>query len=642
MVTGVATAVLMVAAALGAGTAALAAARVLNRLEPAERLALGFAVGSGILGWLTFFPAGLHWLDGFTLVAMVVACLPGWRWALPAMRALRWEAPDGVGKILLAVLGVVLFLDLTEALAPPVDADSLAYHFALPKSFLAAGGLEPVYRANDGLTPLLQHMAYLLALALGGETAMTLWTMVTGWALAGCVFVIARRHLSFNYSLAVTLVLLTTPAVIYGAGSGQVEVRNGMLTVAAAAFVAHALETGRPGFVALAGLAAGFFAGSKYTGLLLVVACGIFILLQRRWFRSGAVFGIFCILAGGQWYLWNWWVTGDPIFPVLYGVVRYWENVPWNDQIHAYYLSALDERVVPANLFWLLVYPFKATLAPEPLFQSLRIGFGPVLLVLLPFSVVAVWHCGRRAWLGPLALYAGISLAVYVLWFFFGPSQRVRHLLPVYPLALMATAVAAERSARYIAAAGPPLTGALAAIIATQLAGAVFFSITYVERLINGEPRDSFLQRNISLYDAVPWINRNLKMTDRLLLTDRQLNYFIDVPVFYGLSYTQAMIEMHPAAQSARKFWSQLREQGITHVLVAATTPGQRSADQVGRFVGPLIDNGCMRVQKTFDLRGIGSRTLQYAAPTSRQIVALAQSCTFPSEARDGSGSIQR
>jgi len=633
---------LMVVAALGAGTATLAAARVLDYLEPSERLAFGFALGSGILGWLMFFPAWLHRLDGLTLSAVAAACLLGWRWVLPAIRVLGWEASDAVGRTLLVILAVVLFLDLTEALAPPVDADTLAYHFALPKSILAAGGLEPLYRAIDGQTLLLQQMSYLFAVAVGGEAAMSLWTMVTGWTLAGCVFVVVRRHLSFNFSLAITLVLLTTPAVLYGAGSGQVEVRNALLTVAAAMFVSRALRTEYPGFAALAGLAAGFSAGGKYAGLFLVAACGVFILLQRRWFRAGLVFGIFCAVAGSQWYVWNWWVTGDPIFPGLYGVVRYWENVPWNDQIHAVFLSTLEERAVPANLFWLFAYPVKATLAPAPLFESLRVGFGPALLIFLPFSVIAVWHCGGRVWREPLAIYAGISLTVYVLWFFLGPSQRVRYLLPVYPLALIAIAVAAERCTRYVAASGLPLTSGFAVIIAVQLAGTILFGITYVERLVNSESRDSFLQRNVSLYEVVPWINRNLKMTDRLLLVDRQLNYYIDVPVFYGLNYTQAMIEIHPGAHSARKFWSQAREQAITHVLAMETTPERRSTDPIARLVGALVDNGCMRVQKTFDLRGIGSRTLQHYASASRQIVALEQTCEFPSGAEGGSGAIRR
>ena len=89
------------------------------------------------------------------------------------------ERADGVFWALLAMLAFVLACDLCEGLAPPADADSLAYHFALPKQFLSAGHLQFVPRAVDGAVPLLPQMTYLVALGLGGERAMTLWTMVS-------------------------------------------------------------------------------------------------------------------------------------------------------------------------------------------------------------------------------------------------------------------------------------------------------------------------------------------------------------------------------------------------------------------------------------------------------------------------------
>src|SRR3546814_20281685 len=72
--------------------------------------------------------------------------------------------------------------DLLEALSPPADADTSAYHFALPKYFVQLGGLEFVPRAVDGAIPMLIHMPYVPVLALGGELALTLWAGISGWA----------------------------------------------------------------------------------------------------------------------------------------------------------------------------------------------------------------------------------------------------------------------------------------------------------------------------------------------------------------------------------------------------------------------------------------------------------------------------
>ena len=189
-------------------------------------------------------------------------------------------------------------------------------------------------RALDGAVPLLVQMTYVPALGLGGERALTLWTFVSGWGLAALFYTVCRRHLDITWSLAAVLVLVTTPAVVFGAGSGQVEARLAMFAAVAAIATASALGTGRLRYAALAGLAAGFFMGGKYTGLFFVAATGVVLLARRGWLIRGAVFAGAALVAGGQWYGWNWYNTGDPVFPLLFGWLDYGDNGYW-DADHA-------------------------------------------------------------------------------------------------------------------------------------------------------------------------------------------------------------------------------------------------------------------------------------------------------------------
>jgi len=159
---------------------------------------------------------------------------------------------------LICLITLVLGYDFLEALALPTDGDSLAYHFSLAKSFLNKGELYPLYQAIEGTIPLLQQMTYMADLGTGGELTMTLWAMASGWAASAMLFVIARRFLNLNWSLALTLVSLTTPAVIYGAGSGQNEVRNASFVLVAALAVVEARRTDLLRYAALAGIAAFF------------------------------------------------------------------------------------------------------------------------------------------------------------------------------------------------------------------------------------------------------------------------------------------------------------------------------------------------------------------------------------------------
>ncbi len=613
---------LVVTAGLGAGALVLAATRTLDGRPNAERLAMAFAIGTGVLGWLGFFAALGGLVDSLSLIMICAALVPGVillkgrRRASPAVRFDAWS------KILLAAIAVAMVFNLLEGLSPPVDADSLAYHFALPKMFLAQGRLVFVPRAADGAVPLLQQMTYMTALGIGGERALTLWSMFGGWGAAALVYAISRRHLNVNWSLVVALAFLTTPAVVYGSGNGQVEVTNAMFTLAAAVAVADALATGRIGYAVVAGLLAGFFAGSKYTGLAVAFSLGLTVLFQRRWLAHGAALSAAFLIAGSQWYAWNWWNTGDPLFPMLYGLVQYREGFPWNQAQNTFFKNMMDNyRGVPANLWWLLLYPFKATLDPLIEFQSLRIGFGPYVLVMLPLALVTLWRRRRRLIGNPLTVYGAVVMVSYVLWFFLLPSQLVRHFLPLYPLLLICVTVAAQRAIGERAALVRPAVWGLGAVLLMQVAGQGLFTLNYARHILSGEDHDAFLARNVTGYAVAEWINKNLGPEDRVLVPYRQMIYLIDVPTFYAQTAQQAVIELRPDNLDAGRLWRQLRSLGITYIL-DETPSGAPIVPGIWNYtIRDLAKQGCLEQRIRFKTPVYTSRTLPSYNYSRREMV---------------------
>ena len=114
----------------------------LNFLAPASRYAwaekcgTAFALGFGTIGWLLFWPGILGFL-GQSMLWMVL--VPGWLGAFVFGRDLvkiRVQRIDHITILLVLLFLIYLCLDFFEALSPPVDADSLAYHYALHKQFL--------------------------------------------------------------------------------------------------------------------------------------------------------------------------------------------------------------------------------------------------------------------------------------------------------------------------------------------------------------------------------------------------------------------------------------------------------------------------------------------------------------------------
>jgi len=617
---------LLTAGTLGGGALLLRALGCLGRLPVGERPAWAFAAGFGLLGWAMFFLALAGALSPWAvggLCALGLAGLPllGGAWRVEA-RIDRW------GWALLTLLAMLAGLDLIEAMAPPADADSLAYHFAIPKEVLAAGHLIFFPRAVDGAIPLLCQMTYLAALDLGGERGMTLWCAVSGWGAAALLFALARRRMDFNAALALTLVWQTVPLVVAAAGSGQIEVRLAMFATTAAFAAAEASGKGGWRFAALAGLFGGFLAASKYPGLFIVAAVGLALAARPGRVGNSLAFGLAVAVAGCQWYGWNWWNTGDPVFPMLFGKIAYRDGVPWNAAQQTFMASAFfgSEKLVPQNLWWLLAYPFKATLEAQPVFESGRTGLGPAPLLLLPFAVAGL--ALRRGRMASLAVPAAIVALTYAAWFLFGPSQRVRHLAPLLPTLLLVMGASALPATKRLPVLSRPLAAATAMVLLLQTAGAGIYSLNYLRHLLGSEGRDAFLERNVSGYDLAHWLNGHLVSDDRVAVQQRQLNYYLDVPYFYVHGYDQAEIEIRPESLDPMVFWQQLRRANITHLAANLEAPGNGGFD---RLATQLTDSGCGHVIAHVEARQIGSRTLPEYGTHGFDIVELAAaSCPLP------------
>jgi len=595
---------------IGFGAATLRLFGTSENLSWGARACWSFALGTGVLGWL-LFPAGVLGFFGGTPLALLLttgAC--GVIFLGRPSAVIAWPRLDWVQWMLLGLLSIAAAFDLLEGMSPPADGDSLAYHFQLAKQFLGAGRIEFVPRALDGAVPLLVQMTYVPTLGLGGEHALTLWTFVSGWGLGALFYTVCRRHLDITWSLAAVLVLVTTPAVVFGAGSGQVEARLAMFAIVAAVAAASALGSGLLRYAALAGLAAGFFMGGKYTGLFFVAATGFVLLAGRGWLARGAVYAGATLVAGGQWYGWNWYNTGDPVFPLLFGWLNYGDNGYW-DADHAALLKQAffgEEQAVAKTPLWFLLYPIMATLASPPQFESGRTGFGPYILLIFPFALAGLWKFRDRVARSPLAPVAAIVTVFFALWFFIGSSQRVRHLLPVLPLLLLVVTIGAGKWCD-----GPgrlrPMATAVALTVAVQLAGAGIFGLGFARHVFADGSRDTFLRQNVADYVAVQWINAHLGPADRVYLTIRNLNYLIDIPIYYGHFAGEVLIDNRPAVYDPARFYRQLRNQGITHLLVAEEVPPTGPAATGPQWRG-LMQMGCAETIKRLKVGIFESRTL--------------------------------
>ena len=351
----------MIMASIGFGLIALRAFGAEKSLQSVlERVMSGFVLGIGILGWLLFFPGALGAFSPAVFwgaMAAGVAALFSRMSSLKGLAASRPLKPMDIA--LFSVLAVIAAFDLLEAIAPAADADTLAYHFALPRDFVANGEILFNARAVTGAIPLLVHMTYAAALATGGELSLTLWAAATGWAPGLLLYAVVRRHLSRTWSLVLLALFLTTPAILYGGGNGQIETRCAAFALCAVLFLLASEREASYRVLALAGICAGFFIAAKYFGLIFAGATGLVVLCHRDGLKRATVFGIAALVAGFQWYMWNYIHTGDPVFPVLTNMLQLPETVYWNSEFGKYFSETQAKSRVAAG-------PKHNQLAPVP------------------------------------------------------------------------------------------------------------------------------------------------------------------------------------------------------------------------------------------------------------------------------------
>ena len=328
---GVAAAVWLTAALLG--RTLLMAVRVrLRGLTRLEREAFACGLGAATLSFLTL-ALGLVGLTrdlpllvwGFATAMLLYA---GRQFVRDHVNRRR-PSLDGSTAALLAAVAPFLVLIALGSTVPTTEFDAREYHLQGPKEWFLAGRVERLPHNVYTQMPAGTEMLTLLCMHLTGDWRVgalagqaTLDGFVPLAALAaGCV---ARRLFGAGAGWFAAAAFLTSPWAVRLALHPYAEgalCAFGTLTLLAVTIAVRRRRqrSWRPAL--LAGLLAGAAFGCKYPALLLIAApAGLaLVLADRRWTKLAAFVGGFAFLAG-PWLIKNLVETGNPVFPLLWGL----------------------------------------------------------------------------------------------------------------------------------------------------------------------------------------------------------------------------------------------------------------------------------------------------------------------------------
>ncbi|MGI6295821.1 MAG: ArnT family glycosyltransferase [Armatimonadota bacterium] len=562
-----------------------------------DRYVLDISMGMGLLSLVYFAMAACQILSGpWPLILCSVLSILGIPMIADAIRWFRTRSKGGRFITPVTVLWIIVFTGiaatmLIPALVPPTSADwdSLAYHLAVPKLYLQHGGFFYIDLASHSNFPFLVEMLYTPALSIGDAVGAKLVHYLYGVLLAFSVALLAKRHFHPKAAPLAALAIASMPLVMWEATTAYIDLATALYTVLGVYLLLEYLDKPRLHFLVGCGIAAGFAASTKLTGLALFPLLAIWLLIDRfytnrtiQWKQSLLICGV-ALLVCSPWYLKTFIYTGSPVYPFFYPIFG---GKDWSMSLADNY-SKLQAQFGQGHDFASFIFlPYDLTFESWCFYDTPGLFPGPIFLIAVPLLLLARYRSNK---LFGLAMF---FMAQLVIWFCL--TQQSRYLIPAFAiLAVIIAAIAyTDERMKYIRAA----------LISVFIATAVFGIVTESDMIkiaypcvIGHQTRQQYLSQYLWIYPAQEWINSHTPKDAKIALFGDTRGFYLDRPYFWAdpghnLKFTRDF-------DSADEFLAYLKRQGISYAMVnTCLIPRREDATGTAKHIHDLIDDGRLQV----------------------------------------------
>lgn len=461
-------------------------------------------------------------------------------------------------KLVIGLIYVQVALSFIASMAPPIAKDTLLYHFAVPKAFVAQGNNAFVDGNIASYLSLGTEMhvvwARLLADRIGVDAASGVVVWLFFPLLLQAVYWWAREiGISRRWSLIASAIVATVPTGYHVASSGYIDLSLALYVTLATYALTRWWRTQSWSWVVLIAIFLGAALSVKLTAVFVFAAFALIVLLRARATKNPVapapgsdtaaasttrrivVTGFAALLLAGAiaspWYIRTWVATGSPVFPfymsIWPGKANGWdlERSTLFQAINSQYGGTDVDKV---NY---LIAPVRVSVAAQPEQPANYDGvLGVAFLIGLPLLVWALWKFEMPV---EVKIAAGVAAIMYLFWLF--SSEQLRYLLPIVPVLAIAIAASVETIGQRI---GSLKTVAQYAFVAAAICGllttAAWFCRTAPVRVaLGGETRDQYLTRNLDYYPFYQTINTESPADARVwLINMRRDTYNLDRPAY--------------------------------------------------------------------------------------------------------------
>ena len=551
-------------------------------LEVVISVATGAAVWS--VDWFFLGIAGLY--DSTAAIVATVVGIAFANYGLGRIREMRNESrtpekASGFDSLLLILIAVPVVLALIGSMAPPTAKDTLLYHFALPKAFIAQHSNAFVEGNIASYLSLGAEMHNVWAMLLGGlldQRAAEAAAGAVNWLffplLLAAVFGWARElEISRRSCLIAVLIVAAVPSAFHVASSAYIDVELALYVLLAVYGLTRWWRTQENGWSILMAIFLGASLSIKLTTLFIFAAIALVIVFRAREAKENGAgriillgFGslVLATVIASPWYLRNWKATGSPLFPFYMSIWK-GEAPGWDvDRSNLFQTMNSNYGGRDKSAVDYLVSPWNISVTAQPEESRYFDGvIGVAFLIGLPLLIFALWKLEMPV---EVKICTGVAGIMFLFWLF--SSQQLRYLLPILPLLSIATVYAAEKSSEMLRNA-TLLSLAAASIAAVLVSFAWFAQRAPLRVVLGGETRDAFLTRNLDYYPYYQYLNTETPADAKVwLINMRRDTYNLDRPAVSDYLFEDwTLRNMVWDARSTPELKAKIAAMGVQYVL---------------------------------------------------------------------------
>jgi hypothetical protein len=476
---------------------------------------------------------------------------------------------------------------------PPVSRDALTHHLALPKLYLAHGGIYEIPTISFSYYPMNLDLLYLIALYLGSDIAPKFIHFSFALLCAGLIYGYLKRRLDTLWGLVGALMFLSLPVIVKLSITAYVDLGLIFFSTASLIFFTRWIEEQyQIKYLILSAIFCGLALGTKYNGLLVFFLLTLFVPFAYSRMQSntgaadsnrhgnkglyttartlgyGLLFILISLLIYSPWFIRNMVWTHNPVYPLYKSRFTTQEKN-----------TAVDEAEIPQMNTRPGGGKKRRSLSP---FLSRKINpqhfdgkLHPYLLILPFFAFFSIKKNPPALKTERLILLAFALL--YLMFTFFTVDMRIRYVAPIIP-ALVILAVFGLNAIVTVVTDKfrPAAPGLSVGIISVLLLLLFSTNAAYISRQFNiVDPfsylsgrldREAYIEKYRSEYPVFLFANRHLAKNDKILgLFLGKRGYYSDREIIFDTGLFTKTVK---GAQSPGKIASDLKKSGFTHLVI--------------------------------------------------------------------------